>query len=356
MQTTERVDRENKIIRGYSVMTLGEAKGHGMFVDETTLEQVLQLGNASPAGIKTRIRHPTRMTDAMGKSVVVHDGFGRTVGKTKTFRRDGNRVIADLHLSPAAFRAPEGDFGTYMMELAASDDDDTFGASPEVGYVKQKVAGSTLPAMRVKEMPAIAIVDDPATNKGFFSCLSTGDDDMADIAELEVKVTDLSAKNADLSAERDLLAEEVGNLKTKIAALEGENKKLTDGKVAELSAARTDAISKTLADERARAADILALCGKSGKADLSAKYIVDGLAVGDVQKQLFDVLCSGNKPIGEGSNADLSLNNDPNAKFKTEYASMKSAYLSAGVTEEDFVKSRRIDEGLDALVPALNAA
>jgi len=355
MATSDRVDREAKIIRGYSVMSLGEAKGHGMFVDETTLSQVLQLGASQPNGVKTRMRHPTRTTDAMGRSFIVHDGFGRTLGKSRNFRREGDRVVADLHLSEAAFKSPEGDLGTYVMELAASEDD-TFGASPEVGYTKQRIVGQQLPAMRVKEMPAIAIVDDPATNKGFFSCLSTGDEDMADIAELEVKVTDLSAKNADLSAERDLLTEEVGNLKTRIATLEGENKILVEGKVADLSAAKTDAIAKTLADERNRAADILALCGKSGKAELSSKFIAEGTAVGDVQKQLFDVMCSGNKPIGEGSAADLSTGNDVDAKYKTEYAAQKSAYLSAGVTEEDFVKSRRVDDGLDSLMPTLNAA
>jgi hypothetical protein len=47
---SDRVDRENKIIRGYSVMSLGEAAGHGMVVDETTLEQVVALGNAVQRG------------------------------------------------------------------------------------------------------------------------------------------------------------------------------------------------------------------------------------------------------------------------------------------------------------------
>jgi hypothetical protein len=47
---SDRVDRENKIIRGYSVMSLGEAKGHGFAVDETTLEQLVSLGNAALAG------------------------------------------------------------------------------------------------------------------------------------------------------------------------------------------------------------------------------------------------------------------------------------------------------------------
>lgn len=353
--SSDRVDREAKVIRGYSVMSLGEAKGHGMVVDEQTLEQLVELGNAATSGVKTRVRHPERTTDGMGKQVIVHDGFGRTLGKSKNFRREGNRVVADLYLSEAAFRSPEGDLGTYVMELAANDDD-TFGASPEVGFTKQAIPGSRLPAMRLKNLPAIAIVDDPATNTGFFSCLSVGDDDMADNAELENKVAELSAKSADLSAERDLLTEEVGNLKARISTLEGELKVATEGKAAELSAVRSEVAGKVMTDERNRVCDILALCEKAGKAELSAKFVTDGVATADVQKQLFDVLCTSNKPIGEGSAADLSAKPDENSKYKAEFAATKTAYLSAGVSEEDYIRTRRIDDGLDVLSPNLNAA
>jgi hypothetical protein len=77
----DRVDRENKIIRGYSVMSIGEAKGHGFAADSTTLDQLVTLGNSSPGGMKTRVRHP-------GKE---NDGFARYLGKSKNFRRDGDR-------------------------------------------------------------------------------------------------------------------------------------------------------------------------------------------------------------------------------------------------------------------------
>jgi hypothetical protein len=219
----------------------------------------------------------------------------------------------------------------------ADEDASDFGASPEIDYLLSKTTPGTLPSARLKNVRAIAIVDDPATNTAFFSCLSMKDDDMADQANLETKV-------ADLSAERDLLAEEVTRLKTRVTTLETE----ATAKSAELSVAKTDIAAVAVKEERARAGDILALCQKAGKADLSAKYITDGTPTTDVQKSLFDVLCSGNKSIGEGEN-DLPAGKDENAAYKAEYAALSAEYTKRGVTEADYVSMRRIDDGKDQL-------
>lgn len=327
------VDREAKVIRNYSVMSLGEARGHGVAVDSTTLDELVAMGNAPSGGIKTRVRHPNP----------VHDGFGRLLGKSRNFRREGDKVVADLHLSDSAFKSPEGDLGTYVMELASSDDD-TFGASPEVLHKKLKTAGA-MPVMRLKELTAIAIVDDPATNKGFFSCI-TGDDDMAE----ETKLTELTA-------ERDLLAEEVARLKTENAKFQTD---LT-AKSAELSVAKAEATTAAATAERARVGDILALCSKAGKAELSAKYIADGTATADLQKALFDVLCAKNGAIdgagGEGGGGELKTDHD--AEFKKEYAADRAMLQKAGISEEAYLSSRRVTDqhqGQVTMLPKPKAA
>lgn len=346
---SDRVDRENKIIRGYAVMSLGEARGHGFAADDTTLDQLVALGNAQASGVKSRVIHPERNPDGSRS-----DRFLSYVGKSKGFRREGDKVLADLHISPAAFVSPEGDYGTYLMERADEAEGDSFGASPEIGYtLTPPVAKNGLPAVRLKTLTAIAIVDDPATNTAFFSCLSTKEPDMADTAELEKKYADLTAKHGDLTAERDLLTEEAGKLKASIAKLEADAKIATDSKTAELSAAKTDAISASLAGERARVADILALCGKAGKADLAAKYVTDGTATADVQRALLEVLCAANKPVGEGSAADLSSKPDENAKYKTEFAALSAKDKVSFGDEAGYVSMRRIDDGLDTLTPKL---
>jgi hypothetical protein len=189
--------------------------------------------------------------------------------------------------------------------------------------------------MRLRKFSAVAIVDNPATNAGFFTCLSIGEPDMADTAH-ETKVLELSA-------ERDLLAEEVARLKANVTALEGQ----VTAKSAELSVAKAEATTAAVNGERARIGDILALCNKAGKADLSAKHIADGTPTIDVQKALFDVLCLGNKPIGEGD-ANLEAKPDENAAYKAEFKA--NAYLSARMNEADYIASRRIDDGLQPLV------
>lgn len=324
MQVTNKgVDREAKIIRGYSVMSIGEAKGHGMIVDETTLSQIVALGNADPAGVKTRIKHPDP----------THDGFGRLAGKSKNFRIEGEKVVADLHLSEVAFRSPEGDLGTYLMDLAEYEPD-TFGASPEIRHTKQSVPGSVLPAMRLRSLSAVAIVDDPATNDGFFSCLSAGVEDMADNA--------LESKLGELTAENELLKGEVARVQGEFAAAQA----AVAAKPTELSAGREEAVKA----ERERAQDIYAACLKAGKVDLVGKFIADGVALSTVQSSLLDVLCSANKPVGDGGgNSEGTGGTDENAKYKAEYASQKQAYLSAGVTEESYIRSRRLDDGLEFL-------
>lgn len=326
--SNDRVDRENKIIRGYSVMSLGEAKGHGFAADETTLEQLVALGNGTQGGMKTRVRHP-------GKE---NDGFARYLGKSTLFRREGDRVVADMQLSQSAFVSPEGDYGSYLM-ARAEEDASGFGASPEIEYTLKNNGPGKLPTLRLKSLKAIAVVDDPATNTAFFSCLSAKDDDMAD--------ANLETKNAELSAERDLLAEEVTRLKTRVTTLESD----VTAKSAELSVAKTDAAALAVKDERARAGDVLALCQKAGKADLSAKYITDGTPTADVQRALFDVLCTGNKPIGEGDGTQTG-EKDENAAYKTEYAALSAEYSKRGVSEADYVALRRIDDGKDQLIKA----
>lgn len=319
-----RVDREAKVIYGYSVMSLGPAKGHGFEMDETTAEQLVAIGNAAgDSGVKTRVRHPSK-TD---------DGFGRYLGQSKNFRRDGNRVLADLHLSQAAFVSPEGDLGTYVM-ARAEEGGAHFGASPEIEYTLERNGGR--PVARLRNVGAIAIVDDPATNVAFFSCLSVGENEMADQTALETKV-------AELSAERDLLAEEVARLKADNAKLGSD---LTT-KSAELSVAKAEATSAAVAAERARVADVLALCSKAGKADLSAKYIADGTPTADVQATLFEALCSANAPIGEGAN-DPAPKPTANAKYEAEYKA--NAYLSAKMTLDEYVETRLIDDGVKPLV------
>lgn len=325
------VDRENKIIRRYKVMSIGDAIGHGMTVDDTTLAQLEALGNKSTTGVKTRVQHPN------GKG----DGFGRYLGKSTKFSREGDSVFADLHVDEIAFKSPDGNWGDYVLDLAERAPD-AFGASPEVAHTKQLVGKSGASAMRIHDLLAIAIVDRPATNVGFFS-EPEGAHAMAETTALETQV-------AELSAERDTATKTAAELKLRVDTLETKIKEAAAAEVAELSAARTEATANTLKAERARAGDILALCSKASKVDLAAKYIADGTPVAEVQSVLFAALCAGAKPVGEG-NGELHLQGgDKDAPYKIEYAALSAKEKTMCGTEADYIASRRISAGDEQLL------
>ena len=170
------VDRENEIIHGFSVITKGEAEGHGWESDDTTLEQVVELGNALTMGVKARFGHPNMSNTALGTFL----------GRAKNFRKDGNITRADLHFSKTAHDTPNGDLSGYVMDLA-EDDPSAFGSSivllveqkPRTNedgtpMVDKETGEKLLPVGRVKKLHGADIVDTPAANasmlgESFFS-------------------------------------------------------------------------------------------------------------------------------------------------------------------------------------------
>ena len=106
------VDSEERVLRGVSLLQAVEALGHGMMVDETTLDQVVALGNGLEKGVKCRFTHPGLSSD----------GLGKFLGRIRQLRRDGDKVLGDLHLSALAFKSPtDGNLGDYILERAQED-------------------------------------------------------------------------------------------------------------------------------------------------------------------------------------------------------------------------------------------
>ncbi|MFA5321998.1 MAG: hypothetical protein WC373_04935 [Smithella sp.] len=168
------IDKEKGVIKGFAVITKGEAKGHNMQIDDTMLNQVVELGNKSSVGIKSRFGHPNMSSDALGTHL----------GRIKNFTRDGDIVRGDLTLDKSSFTTPNGNLGKYVLDLAESDPA-AFGASivfsgksenkPDIGPMGEKIYkkdkdGNDLPELaRCEKLYAGDIVDEPAANSGFFS-------------------------------------------------------------------------------------------------------------------------------------------------------------------------------------------
>lgn len=108
-------------------------------------------------------------------------------------------------------------------------------------------------------------------------------------------------------------------------------------------------VQMAIATERKRVADITAMCARANCTDRAQKWINDGTAVSDVQNALFDVLCANRPPVGGDATGgpQMAIGDD---KLKAEYAEGRQVYMANGITEEQFIKSRRIDLGLEQLV------
>lgn len=173
--TVEREGGDNGagLIQGISVNTIGEADGHNIFLDSHFVNQVVELGNSKPGGVKSHFTHP-------GLS---GDGLGSLLGKFKNFRRGGDKAIADLHLHKSAHDTPNGNLAKHVMDLAEESPED-FGASimfsqdeeAQNRFIKtnrgengafespDKQNSTNLIHARIAKLNATDFVDDPAAN------------------------------------------------------------------------------------------------------------------------------------------------------------------------------------------------
>ncbi len=107
-------------------------------------------------------------------------------------------------------------------------------------------------------------------------------------------------------------------------------------------------IQLALAADRKRQSDIRALCRQAGMADLSDGFALSSeplYSVEDVRKELFDRMAKKNAAPQDAAD-DVGGGDDPDKEFKAEYRRDK-ANLSC--SEDEYVASRRVDEGLDNL-------
>lgn len=181
---TGRIERDGGdfgagLIRGFAVITRGEALGHGFWIDHDMLQSVASAINASDNGIKSRFTHPTMSSD----------GLGKYLGRVKLAEVDGDVVRADLHLAESAKTTPDGNLADYVMDLAENDPDvfgtsiafeidfeateqfmlDNGGERDRWGEISgfespDELNSQNMPHIRISELRAVDTVDEPAAN------------------------------------------------------------------------------------------------------------------------------------------------------------------------------------------------
>lgn len=197
-----RVDRQNHVIHGVSLIQAVEARGHGMMVDAVTLDQVVSLGNGRRGGIKSRYTHPGLSSD----------GLGRFLGRVRGLRLVDDKAVGDLYLAEIASRSPDGDLRGYVEGLA-EEDPEAFGMSivfdmAEPGWivggeeinqwVRPEDAENDLPLTRLSALHASDVVDEPAANRDGLFAASFGNT-TSGLAQCAFSLIDAEIDNGRLS-------------------------------------------------------------------------------------------------------------------------------------------------------------
>jgi len=190
------IDAQNAVIAGVSVITVGEAKGHGMQIDEQTLQEVKAAAETYSGGLKVKTDHYT--------------GFNEIVGTLKNFVIDGDQLRADLYLLKNHDATPR------ILEMAELMPD-TFGLSISFSGEHEEQEDGVVFA-RCSEIYSADLVDAPAANPtGLFSAkVDSGKKVMDEKQFAEALAAALAPINEKLSAFEAFMTE----ASTKFAALE----------------------------------------------------------------------------------------------------------------------------------------
>jgi hypothetical protein len=147
-----------------SILTVGEAKGHNLLIDQTSLEQALAVA-LTMKRIKVTMGHGAEVSGILGYI----DGF----------KIEGDRLMGDLTL----FNTNEAQFVQHLANVLP----EGFGLSLTFSGVPEQIAGDRF--ARVSEIYDISVVSTPAANPaGMFSAFTAVDMKKLQMNEAPVEV------------------------------------------------------------------------------------------------------------------------------------------------------------------------
>jgi hypothetical protein len=223
---------DQALIMGVSVITEGDALGHGVMIDSTSLTSIRDHAIMKPSGVKVMLDHD--------------DGIENTIGVLRNFEIEGTQLRADLQLLKMHSETP------LIIEMAQTMPE-LFGMSISFAGTVEEIEGVYY--VRCQELYSVDIVDMPAANpSGLFSAIVDTTQNVMEVQaitielsaekEMRLAAVELAKKNysdlqtqltnvATLSSERDELV-------IQLSALTETNDKLTT----ELAAAQTNVAQK----------------------------------------------------------------------------------------------------------------
>lgn len=295
-----------KTMSDVSLITVGDALGHGILIDQKTIEQGAEL-----------------MKGRKLRSYITHDGamwgdrLTREIGSFSGIYVDGDQLKAETFKPYKAFvKHNEAQYDA-LFELAEDMPED-WGISivPE-GYLvwpmssgdelpyrygddKPEGAITDKPVLRLTSIFSADFVDAPAANpRGLFRAdgnnkPNTGDKTMADATDKELLA---------LSKQVNELKDSVADFKAQLKAKEDEITALGEAHKVELKA------------ERDRINEVLTLGREHGQEELALKSVADGDQVGVFTKKLLGAYKGGlSKEDGNADVGALSIDVEPKTR------------------------------------------
>jgi len=138
-------EMESNDFGGVSILEIGEAKGHDLFVDKVSLEKAMEIMNKAPNGVKVKMNHGS--------------GLDAVVGFAKNARIDGNKLVADLRLLKNSQH-----YG--LIKEMADEAPDQFGIS--LAFVNESESINGKEYIRPQSIASADLVSSPAATNGLF--------------------------------------------------------------------------------------------------------------------------------------------------------------------------------------------
>lgn len=207
------VDRENGMIRGVAIMSIGAAKGHGVLIDGTTLSQVVSSAGKYTSGMPVKF-NPATFDHGPGGYV------GNIPNSSLTLDAEAGVLRGDIKVLKSAPSAE------YVYDLAEHQPD-TFGNSLEFDGDPEEVDGMSF--ARCTELYGVMLVDQPAANStGLFRAI----EDPAKPANKNKTMTDEEMKQFKAAMGEIVapIATSLAATATGLATLQGEFKTFSDKK------------------------------------------------------------------------------------------------------------------------------
>jgi hypothetical protein len=203
------------IIEGVSVISVGEAKGHGLFVDAQTLREVKACAETYAGGVKVNLDHGAGIKDI--------------VGFCDNFRIIADKLVADLNLLQNAERRD------YVLEIAEKLPD-TFGISIAFSGPVREINGKRFASC--EELYSADLVQTPAANPtGLFSfeakAVDKSSPNMED-AKIEIEPKEDEVSIADIVSRLAALETAFGDYKNKMEEMPKEEEMTEDKKEEEM--------------------------------------------------------------------------------------------------------------------------